>query len=285
MAGLIQATNGDLYGTTSYGGANGPYEGTVFKITPGGTLTTVYSFCSQGGSLCTDGEFPQAGLIQATNGDLYGTTYNGGTNCAPAGCGTVFKITPSGALTTLHSFAGNDGANPNGVLAQATNGDFYGTTTDGGPVGYGTVFEITPSGIVTTLYSFCLLGTDPCTDGFPAAAGVVQATNGDLYGTTTDGGINCAPVGCGTVFSLSIGLGPFVETQPTSGAVGAAVKILGSELTGATSVSFNGTAAAFTVASHSLITTTVPAGATSGRVQVVTPHGTLSSNVPFRVLP
>ena len=94
-----------------------------------------------------------------------------------------------------------------------------------------------------------------------------------------------APAALGTVFSLSVGLGPFVETQPTYGKVGAVVKILGTDLTGATSVSFNGTAAAFTVVSTSEITTTVPAGATSGTVQVVTPSGTLSSNVPFRVLP
>jgi uncharacterized protein (TIGR03437 family) len=89
--------------------------------------------------------------------------------------------------------------------------------------------------------------------------------------------------GCGTVFSLSLGLGPFVETQPTSGKAGAAVKILGTNLTGATSVTFNGTPAAFTVESATQISTTVPAGATTGKVEVITPEGTLSSNVPFRV--
>ena len=87
----------------------------------------------------------------------------------------------------------------------------------------------------------------------------------------------------GTVFSLSVGLGPFVETQPTSGKVGAAVKILGTNLTGATSVTFNGTAAVFKVVSASLITTTVPTGATTGKVKVTTPKGTLKSNVVFRV--
>jgi hypothetical protein len=99
------------------------------------------------------------------------------------------------------------------------------------------------------------------------------------YGTTYYGGGN----GAGTIFSLSTGLGPFVETQTTSGKVGAAVKILGTDLTGATSVSFNGTEAVFKVVSRSEITTTVPAGASTGKVQVVTPGGTLSSNVPFRV--
>jgi uncharacterized repeat protein (TIGR03803 family) len=107
----------------------------------------------------------------------------------------------------------------------------------------------------------------------------MQDTNGTFYGTTYAGGANKK----GAVFSLSTGLGPFVETQTTSGAVGAAVIILGTNLTSATSVTFNGAAAAFTVVSSSEITTTVPAGATTGTVQVVTHGSTLSSNVPFRV--
>ncbi len=325
-AGLVQAANGDLYGTTAEGGANCfPYAclGTVFKITTGGTLTTLYSFCSQSG--CADGYEPFAGLVQAANGDLYGTTYFGGAS----GAGTVFKITPSGTLTTLYSFS--DGQTYAG-LVQAADGDLYGTTYSGGANGGGTIFKITPSGTLTTLYSFC--SQSGCTDGEHSRAGLVQATDGDLYGTTVNGGANgdgtifkitpsgtlttlysfCSQSGCtdgeiplaglvqatdgdlygttevgglvygGAVFSLSVGLGPFVETLPTSGKVGATVEILGTNLTGATSVSFNGTAAtAFAVVSPSLITTTVPAGATTGTVQVVTPNGTLSSNVPFRV--
>ncbi len=173
-------------------------------------------------------------------------------------------------------------------LVQATNGDFYGTTSLGGrggagpcaASGCGTIFKVTPSGTLTTLHDFCLMGT-PCADGEMPFAGLVQATNGTFYGATEQGGANNA----GTIFSLSVGLGPFVETQLTSGEPGAAVRILGSDLTGATSVSFNGTAATFTVVSGTLITTTVPASASTGTVQVVTSGGTLSSNVPFRVLP
>jgi hypothetical protein len=108
---------------------------------------------------------------------------------------------------------------------------------------------------------------------------LVQDTNGDFYGTTPYSGAN----GVGTVFSLSVGLGPFAKTQTTSGKVGSTVKILGNSLTGATSVTFNGTAAVFEVVSESEITTTVPTGATTGKVKVVTPDGKLSSNVPFRV--
>jgi uncharacterized repeat protein (TIGR03803 family) len=273
-AGLVQSADGDLYGTTSGGGANGDY-GTVFKITPGGTLTTLYSFCSQ--TNCTDGQFPDGRLVQAANGDLYGTTLGGGAN---GDYGTVFKVTPSGTLTTLHSFNGTDGSAPLAGLVQATDGDLYGTTDLGGANGSnGTVFKITPSGTLTTLYSFC--SQSGCTDGATPYAGLVQDTNGDFYGTTAYGGLG----GGGTVFRLSVGLGPFVKIQPPSGKVGAAVKILGTNLTGATSVSFNGTAAVFTVVSSSEITTTVPAGASSGKVQVVTPSGTLSSNASFRVVP
>jgi uncharacterized repeat protein (TIGR03803 family) len=284
FAGLVQATNGYLYGTTVSGGANSK-GGTVFKITPSGALTTLYSFCSQSG--CTDGNGPVAGLVQATNGDLYGTTGYGGANTnpdVPYGGGTVFKITPSGKLTTLYSFCSQSGctdsALPGAALIQATDGNLYGTTVYDNCASNGcagTVFKITPSGALTTLYSFC--SQSGCTDGSTPPAGLVQATNGDLYGTTELDGAN----GDGTVFTLSVGLGPFVETLPASGNVGAAVKILGTNLTGATSVSFNSTAAVFTVISPSLITTTVPAGATTGKVQVVTPGGTLSSNVPFRM--
>jgi uncharacterized repeat protein (TIGR03803 family) len=271
---LMQATNGYLYGTTYYGGTGG--GGTVYKISPGGALTTLYSFCSQSG--CADGRFPLAGLIQATNGYLYGTTSSGGTN----GAGTVFKISPGGTLTTLYSFCSQsncaDGGGPEAPLIQATNGYLYGTTADYGAYNSGTIFRITASGKLTTLYRFC--SQVGCTDGgTPYMQGLAQDTNGTLYGTTYNGGAN----GPGTVYSLSVGLGPFVKTQTISGKVGAAVNTLGTTLAGATSVTFNGTAASFTVVSGSLITTTVPAGATTGTVQVVTPSGTLSSNVPFRV--
>jgi hypothetical protein len=126
---------------------------------------------------------------------------------------------------------------------------------------------------LTTLYSF------DSTDGSQPIGGLAQDTSGEFYGTTNVSSFT----GAGTVFSLSAGLRPFVATQTTSGKVGASVKILGTNLTGATGVTFNGTAATFTVVSRYLITTTVPAGATTGKVRVVTPSRTLSSNVPFRV--
>jgi uncharacterized repeat protein (TIGR03803 family) len=198
LAGLMQATDGNFYGTTLEGGASsncGSYGcGTVFKITPSGTLTTLHSFDS------TDGANPEAGLVQATDGNFYGTTAAGGGsgNCA-YGCGTVFKITPGGTLTTLHSFSGADGANPEAGLVQATDGNFYGTTLEGGAYGYGTVFKITPSGTLTTLHSFDF------SDGSNPIAGLVQATDGNFYGTTLEGGAydDCSGVSCGTVFKIT----------------------------------------------------------------------------------
>jgi len=288
IGGLLQTANGNLYGTTAAGGANN--GGTVFKITPSGTLTTLYSFCAKAN--CVDGQDPNGALVRGSDGAFYGTTASGGLSDQPCnldGCGTVFRVTETGSLTTLYSFCSQvgctDGFSPNGNLVAATDGAFYGTTGSGGAFNAGTIFKISSEGVAATLYSFCYPGTSYCTGeewsgGAYPSAGLVQDTNGDLYGTTAYAGEG---PGVGVVFSLSAGLGAFVEPQPTSGKAGETVKILGDGLTGATSVTFNGTKAVFTVASGSLITTTVPAGATNGEVEVTTPGGTLSSNVPFLV--
>lgn len=221
---LVQSSDGDLYGTTYKGGANEFQAGAIFKITADGTFTTVYSFfCSPSG--CWDGVNPQAGLIQASNGDFYGTTTSrgplyGGTLAA----GTVFRITPSGKLTTLSGFTCIEHVCPNGTipeggLIQATDGNFYGTTYYNGASDGGTIFQITPSGTLTTLYDFAC-SESSCKHGeFPSAA-LVQASDGDFYGTTLRGGAGACPQGCGTVFRLSVGLGLLVETQPAAGKAG-----------------------------------------------------------------
>jgi uncharacterized repeat protein (TIGR03803 family) len=270
QAGLVQGSDGNFYGTTITGGTEGPEDGTVFKITPSGTVTTLYSFCSTGG-VCEPQ--PYAALIQASDGNFYGTATGG-----PYAYGSVSKIAPGGTLTTLYIFTGGaDGSQPYAGLVQGTDGNLYGTTYFGGASSDGTVFEVATSGALTSLYSFC--SQSDCTDGEAPYAGLVQDTNGNFYGTTQSGGAK----GYGTIFSLSAGLGLFVKTLPTSSLLGPAVNILGTNLTGATSVSFNGTAAEFNVVSASLITTTVPAGATSGFVTVITPSGTLTSNLPFEI--
>jgi uncharacterized repeat protein (TIGR03803 family) len=244
MAALVQGTDGNFYGTTAYGGTgtacyNGNPNivgcGTVFQITPSGAFTTLYNFCTQSG--CPDGQNPWATLIQGTDGNLYGTTHDGGSapsaHCSDNPCGTIFKITPTGTLTTL--------------------------------------------------FSFCDTKAEGCPSGGGPVGSLLQDTNGDFYGTTTLAG-NLSSFN-GTVFRLSVGLGPFVEALPTTAKVGAVIKILGTDLTDATSVNFNGTAAAFNIVSPSEITATVPSGATTGNVQVTTSGGTLTSNLTFRVKP
>jgi len=174
-AGLMQASDGNLYGTTEDGGTND--EGVVFRITTNGIFTPLYSFT--GGH---DGANPRGGLLQASDRNLYGTTANGGTNFD----GTVFRITTGGALTPLYSFTGShDGNFPEATLVQASDGKLYGTTYQGGTNNYGAVFRITTNGVLTPLYSFT-----NGSDGADPVAGLVQASDGNLYGTTEVGGTN-----------------------------------------------------------------------------------------------
>lgn len=326
MATLVQGTDGNLYGTTSGGGAIGNY-GTVFKITLGGKLTTVYSFCVL--SDCYDGEYPEGVLIQGSNGSFYGTTNEA------SGRGNVFEMTTAGVVTSLYNFCSepycDDGTFPVAGVVQAANGDLYGTATGGGLYGNeGTVFELTSTNVFTALYSFCIynctnpeayprggpvLATDGnvygtvgndgaifkinpsgaftwlytfgsgaggcCPDGEYVYAGLMQHTNGSFYGTAYEGGAYNE----GTVFSFSNGLGPFVTPVPTYGKVGATFYILGTNLTGATAVTVDGITTKFTVESSSEIKATVPAGATTGTISVTTPSTTLKSNLVFQVLP
>jgi len=208
---LVLGTDGNFYGTTCYGGStNG--DGTVFRISSEGVLTAMYSFTNG-----VDGANPVAGLIQGTDGDFYGTTYNGGSN----GNGTVFKITAEGAFTAMYSFTnGADGANPIGGLVQGTDGNFYGTASAGGTSvfffegGYygGTIFKITTSGVFTALYSFAA-----GSDGATPAALLIQGSDGNFYGTTARGGQG----NNGTVFKMSLAGPPVLQavtlTQDTLG--------------------------------------------------------------------
>jgi uncharacterized repeat protein (TIGR03803 family) len=380
LAAMILGVDGNLYGTTSSGGAHG--LGSVFKITPAGALTTIYSFCAKGG--CADGYDPSAPLFLGADGDFYGTTVHGGTGGC-GGChggGVFFKLTPAGVLTTLYSFCKGtctDGSYPSVGVIQGNDGNFYGTTAAGGTTNAGTVFKISSTGVETTLYTFCSL--TGCTDGINSYSELVQGTDGNFYGTTngddSNGGnvfkitpqgklttlhsfttsLGAVPLAglvlandgsfygttftnfhdgncCGnifkitaagkytpllllngtngngpyeltqdtngvfygethnggakndgTVFSISEGLGKFVGTVPIVGKEGVNVFILGTSLTGATAVSFNGTPATFTVVSATEIKATVPAGAKTGKVSVTTPAGTFSTKVVFKVKP
>ena len=273
MQGLILAPSGDFYGTTSGGGK--PQEGTVFKITPSGMLTQLHAFYSLPNG--ADGWEAQAPLTLGGDGNFYGTASRGGTFKS----GTLFKITPTGQYTVLYNFCAQancaDGASPSGPIAWGSDGNLYGTAAGGGSTQYaGTAFQITPSGQYRLLYTFC--SQVGCADGV-GPEGLIQGTNGNFYGTTQGGGSG------GTVFSLSMGLEPFVEAEPSFAAAGKRVAILGNNLTGTTSVTFNGTPATFKVGSGTYLLATVPAGATTGPIEVTTPNGTLSSNVAFQVTP
>jgi uncharacterized repeat protein (TIGR03803 family) len=189
FAGLLQGSDSNFYGTTYYGGTNG--VGTVFRINSSGSYTTLYSFAG----FPNDGAHPEAALVQGSDGNFYGTTIAGGTN----GVGNIFRITPGGSETNLHSFVGspNDGAEPTAALVQGSDGNFYGTTHDGGTNGVGTLFRISSGGNYTNLYTFVGFPSD---GSFPGA-GLVQGSDGNFYGTTITGGANHN----GTLFRISPG--------------------------------------------------------------------------------
>lgn len=267
-AGPTAGADGNFYGTTYAGGSGG--SGTVYKITPNGTLTVLHNF----GQDSSDGSFPTTTLIQATDGAFYGSTPYGGLDQD----GIIFKITASGDFTNLHSFNETDGRWPLS-LAQASDGSFWGETAYGGNNDYGSIFTMNGAGTLRTVHKF------NSNDGSSPIM-LVQNTSGIFYGVTDGGGdLDCNPsYGCGTVFGLSVGFGPFIKSLPPAGKVGAKVGIMGTKLTDAISVTFNGTPAQFTVRTPSLILAEVPEGARTGKIEVTLPHQTLSSSVPFLVL-
>jgi uncharacterized repeat protein (TIGR03803 family) len=182
IAALVQGSDGYFYGTTTEGGTNNlPFgDGTLFRISSAGTMTTLWQF----GSSLTDGAEPAAGLVQSSDGNFYGTTFVGGTN----NDGVVFRINSAGTMTTLWQFGSSatDGARPRAGLMQGSDGYFYGTTSAGGMNGTGVVFRISSAGTLTTL---CPFGGSP-TNGAEPIAGLVQGSDGNFYGTTSLGGTN-----------------------------------------------------------------------------------------------
>ena len=193
IAGLVVDKEGNLYGTTLFGGA---YNlGAVFEATATGTEKVLYSFCAKRN--CADGSSPYAGLALDKKGNLYGTTYIGGAYNG----GTVFEITTAGTEKVLHSFGSQpDGNGPYAGLVIDEEGNLYGTTVFGGAYYYGTVFEITSDGAEKVLYSFC--SQPNCADGFYPYAGLVFDKKGNLYGTTSDK-YDGYRSGYGTVFEIT----------------------------------------------------------------------------------
>jgi uncharacterized repeat protein (TIGR03803 family) len=200
VGGLVQGSDGNFYGTTSSGGAF--FQGTVFRMTPSGTVTVLHSF----NSFLGGGAVPIAGLVEGSDGNFYGTTVLGGAHFK----GSVFKIDATGSLTTLHSFSGSpsEGANPVTALIQGADGNFYGTTASGGAHSQGTAFRITPAGSLTVLHSF---SGHPAEGAVPFAA-LVQGSDGNFYGATALGGAHSK----GTVFKID-GTGNLTTLHSFSG--------------------------------------------------------------------
>ncbi len=281
--GIVQASDGNFYGTTRFGGDTSSSGticggcGVLYRVSASGAFKVMHAFTG-----LPDGAFPIGPLVQGTGGALYGTTTEGGGDansnkqCNVVGCGTTFRLFPiSGTYQQLDRFIMTiNGIFPTGAIIQANDGNFYGTTQIGnGGGGNGNLFQIIPPGHLSLQAIFDL------TTGEGPTTGVVQATDGNVYGTTRSGG----KTNQGTVFKFEKGLASFIKSVPTSGTVGADVIILGTDLTGATEVTFNAKSAAFTLVSATEITEIVPVGATTGKIEVTIPSGTLASNVAFRV--
>ncbi|MGO8928883.1 MAG: choice-of-anchor tandem repeat GloVer-containing protein [Limisphaerales bacterium] len=194
--GLVLGQDGSFYGTTTWGGqgiaGDFPGYGTVFKMTPSGTLTNIYLFTG-----FDDGGFIYAGLAQGRDGYLYGAAFGGGS----AGYGTLFKVSTNGSFVPLHTFSYSDSSSPYGGMIEGSDGNFYGTTY-GAYAGYGSIFSVTPGGAFTNLFFFSN------TNGSNPVGVLMQGTDGNFYGTTSEGGANRL----GTVFKLSVPLPPVIKT-------------------------------------------------------------------------
>jgi uncharacterized repeat protein (TIGR03803 family) len=263
---LVQGNDGNFYGTASAGG-NGGGGGDVFRLSPSGAVKVLYTFDG------THGVTPFAGLVQASDNNFYGVAVAGGTFSN----GVLYKVTPNGSFTVLHNMDGSqgDGSAPIGGLLQGTDGNLYGSCSIGGNTPDGTLFKATTKGAFSVPYVL-----DHVSGSLPYST-LTQHTNGPFYGETHRGG----SFDLGTVYNLDMGLAPFIAFVVNSGKVGKQVQILGGGFTGTTSVTFNGSPAIFKVVADTYLTANVPAGATTGNVQVVTPTSTLTSNKVFRVTP
>ena len=255
---LVQGPDGNFYGTASGGGTG---NGSIFKMTPAGVVTTIVSLTSNSGLFL--GANPQAGLTVGADGALYGTTQSGGT----ANFGTVFKVTTTGTFTTLAQFSGTTGSvlgsSPRCTLVLASDGNFYGTTNGGGTAGLGTIFKMTPAGAVTTLVQFT--GITGAALGSAPNGSLVLGSDGNFYGTTSTGGTN----NLGTVFMMTPA-GSLTTLVHFSGTVAPA---LGSAPKGSLAQGLDG--------SFYGTTTTGGLGGGFGTVFKVTPAGVLTTIASF----
>jgi uncharacterized repeat protein (TIGR03803 family) len=283
-AGLIQGKDGSLYGTSQFGGTSG--AGTVFKYARG-KVTVLHSFTEQAGQVFPDGAYPKAALVQASDGNLYGATSYGGALTTYYQSGTLFRITTKEVFTKLWDFNATDsnvnGIAPFGGLIQASDGSLYGTTSAGGAANSGTVYQFMPTGVLSQTLSL-----DASTLGALPEAVPLQAADGTLY-ITDNGGTVSDNHYQGAIVQVVNGLPApkpvILRFSPSSGHVGAKVTILGGSFVGTTKVTFNGTSATFVVTSTNTIITTVPSGATTGKITVTNAGGSTTTPTTFTVVP
>ena len=263
-------SDGNLYGTTQTAPVFGN-RGAVVRITTAGAIKTVYGFVD------TTGSFPNSGVIQGTDGKLYGTTSFGAAN----GNGGIYKVTTGGAFTLLHSTDNPTGpANWNDLL-QATNGNFFGAAEGGGSGNMGGLYELTSAGVFSSF-----LFTNQNATGSQPFAPLMQHTNGTVFGTNSVGGSPFPTAG--TFFSLNIGAAPFISlvSPIPAGKLGSQIGILGQGFSSSSVVKFGGTTATTkTLTGTTFILATVPAGAHTGTVTVTTGTSTLTSTKTFKVTP
>jgi uncharacterized repeat protein (TIGR03803 family) len=275
-----QGSDGNFYGTTQYGGGGTCECGVIYKATPAGKITVLHVFTGDVSATSYDGNRPIGVLVQDNDGNLWGTTYQGGKYNE----GTIFKIATSGKdYELVYSFQFAEpqllGQLPLAGLTLGTDGNLYGVASRGGTNNYGATFQVTPAGDVTFLYSFCSVAN--CADGIVPETPLIQHTNGKFYGTASGNSL-C----CGTFFSFDMGLPPFTRSTANEGTVGATIDFLGQGFTDTTSVSFGGTlATTFHATSDTLLTAKIPVGALTGVVKIVTSAGTLLGSHNFKVLP
>jgi uncharacterized repeat protein (TIGR03803 family) len=258
-SGLTLGTNGNFYGATFNGGTGTACSGgcgTLFELTPSGKLTILWNFEGR-----NDGQFPYSGPIEGTDGNFYGTTYQGGANAV----GTIYQLTPSGKLTTIYQFDAIRGAFPIGPLVQATDGNLYGTTAGFG-FNYGTIFKIVPSGD----FALTLLFTFDVFDGAYPYAGLVQGSDAKLYGTTTGASL------FGDVFDITT-KGSFAELHALNGSTDGAIANAGlvqasdGSFYGAAQQGGNGSGTLFRITSNGTFTVCEDFNATDGTEPLVTP--------------
>jgi len=298
-SGLVLSPSGNFYGTTAQGGANN--SGVVFKITPSGVLTVLHDFNGT-----TDGSRPNAGLVQATDGNFYGTAASGGSD----NFGTIYRINSKGSFSVLHNFDNTAGAYPLVTLFQHTNGVLYGDTQGGGPgtgsvctcgvfyslnVGLGPFVSFLPPqsfgkvGASIGIFGQGFTGTTAVAFGGTPATYTVSS---DTYLTAKvpagalSGQVTVTTPGGKLTSNKEFRVTPQITSfSPTSGAVGTVVTITGVSLKQTTSVTFGGVRAiTFTVNSDTRVTATVPTGAKTGKIGITTAGGSATSATSFTVM-